>query len=53
MLDVRLLVLVKVDLEEPGAVEPNPDALSDDLGRVDEVVEDGIVDSHKSAGPKK
>lgn len=53
MLDVRLLILVQVNLEEPRSVETNADSLSNDLCWVDEVIEDGIVDSHKSAGPEK
>ena len=50
MLDVGLLVLVQMDLEEPGAVQLDPDPLSDDLGGVDEVVEDGVVHGHQGAG---
>ncbi len=47
--DVGLLVLVEVDLEEPGTVEPDADALAHDLGGVDEVVEDAVVHGHQGA----
>ena len=50
MFDVGLLVLVQMDLEEPGAVQLDPDPLADDLGGVDEVVEDGGVHGHEGAG---
>ena len=50
MLDVGLLVLVQMDLEEPGAVEPDAHPLAHDLGGVDEVVEDGVVHGHQGAG---
>ena len=50
MLDVGLLVFVEVDLVEPRPVEPDPRPLADDLGGVDEVVEDGGVDGHEGAG---
>ena len=50
VLDVGLLVLVEVDLVEPRPVEPDPRPLADDLGGVDEVVEDGGVDGHQGAG---
>lgn len=51
MFDVGLLVLVKVNLEEPGAIELYPDPLAHNLGRVDEVIQDGIVHSHQGTGP--
>lgn len=39
-----------VYLEQAGSVEPNSDSLSNNLCRVDEVVQDGVVDSHQGAG---
>ena len=53
MFDVGLLVLVEMNLEEPGAIKTDPGALANNLGRVDEVIENGIVHSHQSAGPGK
>ena len=44
VLDVGLLRLVQVYLKEPRTVEPDPRAFTDDLGRVDEVVQDSVVD---------
>ncbi len=52
MFDIGLLVLVEMNLEEPGAIETDPDALANNLGRVDEVIENGIVHSNQSAGPE-
>ena len=53
MFDVGLLVLVEMNLEEPGAIETDPDTLANNLGRLDEVIENGIVHSHQGAGPDK
>merc|ERR1712183_575134 len=41
VLDVGLLGLVQVDLEQTGAVQTDPNSLANNLGRVDEVIEDG------------
>ena len=41
-----------VYLEEARSVQPNSYPLSDNLGRVDEVVQDGVVHGHQSAGPR-
>ena len=49
MLNVGLLVFVEVNFEESGSVKTNPDSLSNNLGRVDQVIENGVVDSHQSA----
>jgi hypothetical protein len=51
--DVGLLVLVEMNLEEPGAIETDPGAFANNLGRVDEVIENGIVHSHQSTGPEE
>ena len=53
MFDVSLLVLVQVDLEESATIEADPGALANDLGWVDEVIEDRIVDRHQrtASGP--
>ena len=49
--NVGLLVLVQVDLEESGAVKTDPGALANDLGGVDQVIEDGVVNSNQGTGP--
>jgi hypothetical protein len=49
--NVGLLVLVQVNLEEPGSVQPDPDPLAHDFGGVDEVVEDGVVHGDERARP--
>ena len=51
VLDVGLLVFVEMNLEESGAVQPDPDALANDLGGVDQVVEDCVVNGNQGAGP--
>ena len=43
VLNVRLLVLVEVDLDEFRAVELHANPLANDLGRVAQVVKDGVV----------
>ena len=43
VLNVGLLCLVQMHLEQAGAVQLNPDPLPHDLGRVDQVVQDGVV----------
>ena len=50
MFNVGLLVLVQVDLEESGAVKTDPGALANDLGGVDQVIEDGVVNSNQGTG---
>lgn len=50
VLNVRLLVLVQVDLEQPGTVQTNSGPLSHDLGGVDEVVKDSVVDRNQCPG---
>ncbi len=49
MLDVGLLVLVEVHLEQPGSVQSDPDPLANNLGRIDQVVQDGVVHGHQGA----
>ena len=49
MVDATTLLLVQDDLEQLTAVLLRPDALADDLDGVDEVSEDGLVDSGQSA----
>ena len=53
MFNVGLLVLVQVDLEESGAVKTDPGTLANDLGGVDQVIEDGVVNSNQGTGPGK
>ena len=43
VLNVCLLGLVQVHLEQAGSVQLNPDPLTHDLGRVDQVVQDRVV----------
>ena len=38
-------------LEQAGAIESNSDPLSDNLGGIDKVIEDTVVDSEKGTGP--
>ena len=52
MFNVRLLGLVEMDLEDSGSVEPHSDPLADNLGGVDEVVEDRVVYGEKGARPR-
>ncbi len=52
MFDVRLLVLVQVDLEESGTVEAEPDPLANDLCGIDEVIEDGAVHGDERAAAR-
>jgi len=49
VLDLRLLSLVEEDLHHAASVELDADSLSDNLGRVDQVVEDGRVHRRQSA----
>lgn len=50
VVDTTTLLLVEDDLEGLGAVLLGADTLADDLDGVDEVSEDGVVDSGQSAG---
>lgn len=50
MVNTSLLLLVEDDLEDLGAVLLGAEALADDLNRVDQVGQDGIVDSGQSSG---
>lgn len=50
MVDTTTLLLVKDDLEGLGAVLLGAGALADNLDGVDEISEDGVVDSSQSAG---
>jgi hypothetical protein len=50
VVDTTTLLLVEDDLEGLGAVFLGADALANDLDGVDEVSEDGVVDSGQSAG---
>jgi hypothetical protein len=50
VVDTTTLLLVEDDLEGLGAVLLGADALANDLDGVDEVSEDGVVDSGQSAG---
>ena len=52
VLNVGLLTLVEVDFEEPGAIKPDAGSLSNDLSRVDKVIENGGVDSNQGARPE-
>ena len=38
-------------LEEPGSIQPDSDSLANNLSWVDQIVQDGVVDSEKGAGP--
>jgi len=49
VVDTATLLLVKDDLEGLGAILLGPEALADNLDGVDEVRQDGIVHSRKSA----
>lgn len=51
VVNASALLGVKEDLDDLVAVLLGADALADNLGRVDEVGEDGIMDSSESAGP--
>merc|ERR1719410_944928 len=48
--NVGLLGLVQMNLEKAGSIEPNSDSLSNNLCRVDKVIQDGVVYSHQGAG---
>ena len=50
--NVGLLGLVQVDLEEPGAVEADAGPLANNLGGVDQIVQEGVVDRDQSAGAR-
>ena len=52
VLNVGLLTLVEVDFEEPGAIKPDAGSLTNDLSRVDKVIENGGVDSNQGARPE-
>ena len=45
------IVLTKYYLEETGSIKTNSDSLSDNLSRVNQIVQDGVVDSHQGAAP--
>lgn len=49
VVDTTTLFLVEDDLEDLGVVLLGADALADDLNRVDEVGEDGIVNGRECA----
>ena len=49
MIDTTALLLVQDDLHRLGAVLLGADALADDLDRVDEVTEDGVVHGRQGA----
>ena len=49
MFNVGLLVLVEMNLEETSSVETETNPLADNLGGVDEVIEDSTVNGHQSA----
>merc|ERR1719219_536221 len=52
MLNVGLLGLVQVDLEEARSIQTDSYSLPDNLRWVDQVVQDGVVYGHQSAGPR-
>ena len=39
-------------LKQTGSIESNSDPLSDNLGGVDKVIEDAVVNSEEGAGPR-
>lgn len=49
VLDGRLLVLVQMHLHQLAAVQLDADALANDLGRIDQILEDGVVDGGQRA----
>jgi hypothetical protein len=53
VLNVGLLVFVEMNLEESRSVELDPDTLANDLGGVDEVIEDRVVNGDQGAGPRR
>merc|ERR1712232_162168 len=52
LLDGLLVLLVQEDLQGLGAVSLDAGALAGDLGGVDDILEDGLVDGGKSAGTR-
>jgi hypothetical protein len=40
-------------VKKPRAIKTDPDAIADDLGRTDEVVEGGVVGGQQGAGPRR
>ena len=52
VLDGGLLVLVEVDLDQTGSVLLDAGALANDLSRIDQVVQGGLVDRGQSAAAK-
>lgn len=52
LLDFSDILGVKVDLVELGLILADTDALTNDLGRVDNILEDSVVDSGQSAGDR-
>merc|ERR1712080_516652 len=51
VLNVCLLGLVKVDLEEACSVQADPDPLSNDLSRVDEIIQYSCMNCIQGVGP--
>ncbi|CAH0368472.1 unnamed protein product, partial [Pelagomonas calceolata] len=51
-LDVDLVLRVEQHLQHLGAVQLAPRALADDLRRVDQIVEDGVLDRRQRAAPR-
>lgn len=52
MFDGGLLVLVQMDLDQLRTVQLDADALSDDLGREDQILEDGVVHGGQGTGTR-
>jgi len=52
-LNICLVLAVKVNLENPAAINLAPGPLANNLGRVDNVVENGILHRSKSTGARK
>lgn len=50
MIDTSLLLLVEDDLQDLAAILLGAETLADDLDRVDEVVEDGVVHGGEGSG---
>ena len=51
MENILKLYKFQMYLKQTGSIEPNSDSLSDNLGGVDKVIEDAVVDSEEGAGP--
>ena len=50
MFYVGLLILVQMNLEESGSIQTDPGPLSNDFSRVNEVVQDSVVDRDQGPG---